>query len=363
MDYEFEEPKLQKECPPRCNLCYEICPGKDIPIPDLERLAFGRQRDTGEEFIGVSQDLIKGYATDIGSRNAGSSGGVASALLIYALENDIIDAAIVSGMSKEKPWRFEPKIAINREQVLAAARSKYILIPTNAILGEALEKGFKRLGVVGLPCHMHAIRKMQMHGMPKKTVNSIKFCIGLMCAINYDYRGTEHLIEEVCGVPLDQVAGLEYRAGAYPGLFTVITRDGKEVAITDNERRFHTIGFQHNRCMMCYDYTAVVADITVGDDFDPAMKRGVAGWTAMIVRSDVGKNLVNDAQAAKYIHTEPIKKENFFQGGFEWKKHGGAYHITERKRHGWPTPDYHMPINYPVPLHREMFLNHPHLIG
>ena len=32
MDYGTEEPQLVKKCPPDCNLCWEVCPGKDIPI-------------------------------------------------------------------------------------------------------------------------------------------------------------------------------------------------------------------------------------------------------------------------------------------------------------------------------------------
>jgi coenzyme F420 hydrogenase subunit beta len=45
MDYYLEEPVPVKKCPSKaCSLCYDVCPGKDIPMLDLERSIFGRER-------------------------------------------------------------------------------------------------------------------------------------------------------------------------------------------------------------------------------------------------------------------------------------------------------------------------------
>ncbi len=85
MNYETERPELRGKCRPDCELCYESCPGKDIPMPDLDRLVFGRQRGVGEELLGVSQAFLKGHATDAAIRSNGAGGGIVSALLTYAL--------------------------------------------------------------------------------------------------------------------------------------------------------------------------------------------------------------------------------------------------------------------------------------
>jgi hypothetical protein len=68
------------------------------------------------------------------------------------------------------------------------------------------------------------------------------------------------------------------------------------------------------------------------------------GWTAIAVRSDLGRKLVTGAQNANYIHLEPIENYTFFMWGWEPKKHGSSYVISQRKRLGLPVPDYHLPL-------------------
>lgn len=364
MNYDQEEPAAVKECLPRCNLCYEVCPGKDIPIPDLERMLFGRERTPEEEWIGIGQTYIEGHAMDPLIRIGGASGGLVSGLLLYALENDVIDAALVAGNREDKPWRVIPKIVTNRQEVMETSQSKLSYVCNNSLLGEAMGRGFKRLGIVGLPCHVHGIRKIQLTGKLKKIAESIKFVIGLCCGNGTNYRGAEHIIEEIAGVPLGEVAKVRIRNGHYPGLYTIFTKAGLRVVLPDSGRRFHSWAFRTYRSALCTDYAAELADLTVGDYFSPHMVEGVPGLTIGIVRTDIGKKLLEDAEAANYIHTEQIKKDPFLWGGFETKKHGGLYHLMERKRHGWPTPDLHRPVDYPKPEPRKLGLRrgeiHPH---
>ena len=110
---------------------------------------------------------------------------------------------------------------------------------------------------------------------------------------------------------------------------------------------------------MCFDYTNELADVSAGDYFPPEMETGTPGATALIIRSDTGRKLVEGAIKEKYISVEPIDKGNFFMAGFENKKHGGSYQILERLRHGRPTPDFHLPLQ-PDSMPRDIFLDHPH---
>ena len=143
MNYETELPQLVHECSPNCELCYESCPGKDIPMPDLDQMVFGRQRvHAHEELLGINQGFAKCYAADPAVRDKGAGGGFVSALLLYALENKLIDGAVVVGMNQELPWRIEPKIATTREEVMSTTSTKENLVPVNAILREAVERGF-----------------------------------------------------------------------------------------------------------------------------------------------------------------------------------------------------------------------------
>ena len=54
MDYSQEElmPRLATKCID-CGLCVAYCPGKDIPLRDLDRRFLGRERDYEEEALGI----------------------------------------------------------------------------------------------------------------------------------------------------------------------------------------------------------------------------------------------------------------------------------------------------------------------
>jgi len=352
MNYGTEEPELTGRCTTRCRLCYDVCPGKDVSLPELNRVAFGREPNAGENLLGVAQAYLKGHAIDPEVRDAGAAGGVISALLIYALEKGIIDTAVVTGMSVQQPWRVAPKIATSREEIIANAQSRYAMVPTNSIIKEALASGGRKLGAVGLPCHVHGLRKIQAIGRPKQINNAIKFIIGLFCASNSNHRGTEHMIEELFGIPLEQVAKVEFRGGKYPGHFQVTTKDGELIRLTATGGMMGLAGFNRDRCQMCYDYPSELADISVGDYFHPDMKSGVKGWSVIIVRSNTGKKIVEEAQAANYLHAEPVETNYLLGAGWELKRHGAAYRLLERQRHHWPTPDFHVPLDYPRPMYR-----------
>ncbi len=106
-----------------------------------------------------------------------------------------------------------------------------------------------------------------------------------------------------------------------------------------------------------------LADVSVGDYWAPEMIRGVPGLSAAILRTETGRKLVDSAERANCVRTEPIQRDNFFRGLFEQKKHGGAFHILKRREYGWATPDYHLPLVYPSPMRRKLILSHPYLTG
>lgn len=362
MDCDLEEPALTGKCHPRCQVCYLSCAGKDIPVPSMERMVFGRERDPSRELLGICREFRKGQSTEERVRIAGATGGLISGLLIYALESGLIDAAVVVGMREDQPWRAAPMLATNKEEVMAAGQSKLQMVPANSVLGDALRRGFQKLAVVGLPCHIHSLRKMQLVGNDKKLARSVKYVIGLLCGGNWTHKATEHVIDEVCGVSLDEVAKVEYRGGEYPGNFRVTTKDGRQVAVTSPVRRNHCWGFRHDRCGVCFDYSNDLADLSVGDYHHAEMVRGVPGWSAFILRTDTGLELVEAAQATGYVTTETIEEEYLLTGAYEWKIHGSSYHLEERRRHGLPCPDFHLPLT-PGPLRRMLPYDHPHFKG
>ena len=183
MDYTLDEPEpKQVGACNACDLCLTVCPGQDIPLPAMEQFAFGRTRNKDEYYIGVYQNIYKAYSTSNEMRAAGTSGGLGTGILSYLLSEGQIDGAIIVGMDKKKPYMSMPKIARNQAEIQEGAQSKYAIVPVMSELNHAVtELGLGKIAFIGLPCHIHALRKMQMAGKPQNLIKSISCTIGLFC--------------------------------------------------------------------------------------------------------------------------------------------------------------------------------------
>ena len=81
-------------------------------------------------------------AKDADVAGTGQDGGLVSALLIWAFEHDVIDAALVSGLEGDgSTWKAVPRVARNREDVLATAGSRYTYSANPLAYAEAIARG------------------------------------------------------------------------------------------------------------------------------------------------------------------------------------------------------------------------------
>ena len=263
------EPALTGSCN-KCGLCSEVCPGQDIPLPALDQMVFGRERQPEKELLGIHRKCLAGHATDPKIRGAGASGGVATTLLLYGLEQGIIDGALVAQMNPEVPWHTRPLFATTPDEIIASAQSKYQVVATNASLRD-VPIG-KKIGHVGLGCQTEAMRKLQLLHPNHWMAQSVSFFIGIACHANFYTRGTELLILERTGVrSLDEVAKVEYRCGESSSSFRVTKKDGTYFDIPREEAIgfFLIRNFRRERCLMCTDWSSELADISVSDYWGP----------------------------------------------------------------------------------------------
>ena len=339
------EPGLSKQECQACGVCVSVCPGKDIPLLELEKMCFGKKRDPHKDEVGVYRKAFKAYAGHTHIREAGAAGGVATALLAYALDKDRIDGAVVAGFNRNKPFLAEGRIVSDSRELPEHARSKYGgNPPMNAVLSEAvLDKGFSRLGLIGCPCHVHGLRKLQQLGKPKRIAESIHLVLGLFCASQMHFEGTRHLLSEYCGVySLDEIEMIDYRWGPWPGRFYVKTKTGKEILVDRHEYVYHHLlnAWQRDRCTVCLDHCAELADIALGDFWDPEMKPGDPGWTMVIVRSDLGLQFFEDAVRDGYVDAQEFDLSDKTPSGTQYKKRRNPFLHQRRKRYGLSVPNY-----------------------
>jgi len=361
IDFETDEPepKLIGDCV-YCGICYSVCPGKDIPLRELDKVFLGKDRDFEKDKLGIYKYCGRGNAKDEDIKIGATSGGMISSLLICALEEGIIDAALLAGWRKDKPWRCKPYIATNREEVLQGLRTGMMIVPINELLYEAaMIKKYNKIAIVGLPCHIHGIRKLQQHGKPKKIADSIKLTLGLFCSATYYWEGTKHLLQEFGKIKsIDSIKAMDYRGGKKPEGLYVLTKDGKiHFVASKHDYTWHMLGaasYKRDRCLMCVDFTAELADISCGDIFQNVDDKE-KHWVATLIRTEIGEKLIKLAIDKKYINFTEHNPDLILASGMGWeaKKHAGVYRLLQRKKYGWPTPDYDYDISE-TPLPRDL---------
>jgi coenzyme F420 hydrogenase subunit beta len=93
-------PEIEEDKCIACGLCFKSCPGYSIDFEELNSRIFEKQPE--DRFIGNYLKCYVGHSNDKEVRYGSSSGGIATQLLIFALEKGLIDGALVTRMSENQ---------------------------------------------------------------------------------------------------------------------------------------------------------------------------------------------------------------------------------------------------------------------
>jgi coenzyme F420 hydrogenase subunit beta len=292
LEYGEKEPSLVKECK-ICGICAQVCPQYEWSRSKAESFAFGRERKAEEEF-GIYRKLIVAKAKDGKVLNVCQDGGAVTALLLFALENGLIDSAIVSGISTEKPFLPIPKLATTPKEILECSGTRYFYSPNILALAEAIKQKKEKTAFVGTPCQIRAVRKMQISGL-KKYVGPLKFLIGLMCSECFTYEGLmEKHIHETLGIDLSDIRKMNIK-----GKMLITTNSGvRTVPLAEVKP------YARKNCKSCDDFSSELADISMGG-------LGLDGWTFVVLRTKEGEEVFEAAVRTGVLETRPVKKGEF----------------------------------------------------
>ena len=255
-------------------------------------------------------------------------GGIVSTAFIYGLENNLLDGVIVADNAGE--FKAIPKVATTPEEVLEAAGTKYTVCPNISVLKSAVrEYGCEKIGVVGTPCQVRAVRKLMKYPVGFRHVpDKIALIIGIFCMENFPYNGLKLIVEEHCGVKMEDVVKMDIGKGK----FWVYTRWGETKAIKLKE----THPYEQIACHVCTDYTAELADISTGSVGSPD------GWSTVFIRTAKGEEIFDKMVEDGYLEVKPIEEVKPGLGLVEklalQKKEKNMKEIEHRKELGLPVP-------------------------
>lgn len=252
--------------------------------------------------LGNFLECCSGYSSNKRIRRDASSGGITTSLLLFLLESKIVDGVLVLKMADDAPLEPAAILARTKDEVMIASGSKYCPAPVNVRIKEILAKKGK-YAVVGLPCHIHGIRKAEM--FTKELKERIVLHIGLFCAHSVNFAGTE-LVLHRSGIRKEHVLSLRYRGKGWPGKMSVglIGRDAIDIDYRLCwDGMFGCFFFTPMRCTLCSDATNELADLSIGDAWLPQFDRSIdrEGRSVVIVRTDIGRRLLERARTNRKI--------------------------------------------------------------
>ena len=272
-----------------CTSCTRACPRFRSWETEADTFMAGRER-LPEEQAGMSRRVLLARATDPEIREACQDGGLVSALLIWCLEHDRVDAALVSQLEGDgTSWRAVPGFARTRAEVLSAAGSRYTYSANMLAYGTAVADGAERLALVGMGCQTSAPVVMRSR-KAGKVGRRLGLSIGLMCSKTFDDSIFEEYFEARYGIARADIANINIK-----GVFQIWCRDGSyhEVPLKEGH------AWAREGCKTCPDFAAEHADISAGGIGE------LPDWTLTVVRTELGEELVDEMVAAGALEVRP----------------------------------------------------------
>jgi coenzyme F420-reducing hydrogenase beta subunit len=198
---------------------------------------------------------------------------MATEFLMSAIDMGLIDRGIF--VDRNEVWRTSVFHVRAPDQLhpLPLTGTKYTFADVIPELKKAVMHTKVGVGVVGTPCMVSGIRKLQEEFPVFR--EKVKLVIGLFCTENFHYEEVaKYLIEK--GVDFSKL------------LKTDITKGNFIATMTDGEVKFKVKqleGILPSGCHVCTDFTAVESDVSVGS------VGSAVGFSTVVIRTEVAKQV------------------------------------------------------------------------
>jgi coenzyme F420 hydrogenase subunit beta len=222
-----------------------------------------------------------------------TDGGVTTVLLEEAFEMGLIDGAIVA--SKDDEWYAKAVIVTDKKELRKYAQTIYWHVPMVTPLRIAIEKmKLKKVAIVGTGCQTAAAKLMDK--IPKFK-GRVALLLGLFCSKTWMREDFYDKVKEKLALEPKDIEDIIVKNKL---IFKLKNGETRELPLEEVEDT--TFG----SCYVCHDFTAEVSDISLGANGAPP------GWNFLLIRSQVGKQLVENAlKSGKLLKSNEKPKVKF----------------------------------------------------
>lgn len=270
-----------------CGLCQKVCP------------VYTWNNQSGNRLLGQDGRAFSAYACDEDLRYSCASGGFTTSLLCYLLEQGIADAVVAVGREAEHPLLAQPCICTSIAEVMARKGSVYAPTSYGQVFEALLQSPYEKVAVVGLPCHIQALSKLE--AILPKLKSKIVMKISLVCGHTPSLTGYAYLLRHL-QIDETQVKSLNNRGDGWPGYLKIGVADREAVKIKHGHWLSWGIVlssplFTPDGCAHCVDSTGYEADISVSDAWLPKFRKDHIGRNLIYVRSNQALDVILRMQA------------------------------------------------------------------
>jgi coenzyme F420 hydrogenase subunit beta len=280
--------------------CYAFCPRTPTDLEALKKRLFDPKDLTPE--LGAVKGFYLTRAADRQVRAGAQHGGTVTTLITLALQEGIIDTAILADEGRDL-LPLETSVQ-DPASVGKRGRSKFVVSPNVAEFNRIAKEGGKKIGIVATPCQALALAKMRMK--PLKTyadrVDQLKLIIGIFCGWALSWRSLVEVLRK--RIDLSEIEGMDIPPSKYH-LLQLYTKKGT-IDISLDE----VISSVRGACWYCPDLTAEFSDLSVGSARLPEGWEEAKGWNQVIVRTPLGQKLLNLAKDRGLLEFREVPEGN-----------------------------------------------------
>jgi coenzyme F420 hydrogenase subunit beta len=288
-----------------CQACLDVCPvvQSDFRLTDTQSQAPYSGAFTAE--WGPVLGLWEGHACDPELRFQGSSGGALTALSAYCLEQQGMHGVLQVGQSPTEPLRNATRLSRSRAELIAAMGSRYSPASVGNGLG-LVEAAPAPCAIIGKPAEIAAVRNARR--LRSQLDQKIGVTLSFFCAETPSTHGTIALLEK-SGVDPISVGDLRYRGRGWPGHFAPTLRNETEPCrqMTYRDSWAFLQAYRPWSIQLWPDGSGELADISCGDPWYEMPDGKNPGFSLVVARTPLGKQIVEGAIAAGYLSLQPAE--------------------------------------------------------